>query len=86
MVTACNHHKSKTPDEWSEKELQDWYSKGEWKKGWATIPNKMVNKKEFAHLYYENQVRWNKAFQLLVNRIWQSWKKEGRSLKTPIFW
>jgi YhcH/YjgK/YiaL family protein len=65
MGLACTLQKSKTPDQWSEKELSEWFSKGEWKQGWEAQPDESVNQKEFARLYFENQERWNKAFQFL---------------------
>lgn len=63
MVSVCNQHKSKTPDNWSEKELNEWFSKGEWKQGWDAVPDESVNHKEFARLYNENPKRWDKAFR-----------------------
>lgn len=65
MVTACTPQKSKTPEQWSEKELSEWFSNGEWKQGWDAVPDESVNQKEFARLYHENPERWNKAFQFL---------------------
>ncbi len=65
MAIACTPQKSKTPDQWSEKELDEWFTQEEWKQGWEARPDKSVNQKEFARLYYENQDRWNKAFQFL---------------------
>lgn len=65
MGSACNQQKSKAPDQWSEKELTEWFNNGEWKKGWDSRPDESVNQKEFARLYYENTERWNKAFQFL---------------------
>jgi YhcH/YjgK/YiaL family protein len=65
MVSACNQQKSKAPDQWSEKELSEWFSKGEWKQGWYAMPDKSVNQKKFARLYYETPERWDKAFQFL---------------------
>ena len=65
MGSACNQQKSKTPDQWSEKELTEWFNSGEWKQGWDSRPDESVNQKEFARLYYENTERWNKAFQFL---------------------
>ena len=65
MVTACTPQKSKSPDNWCEKELNEWFGKGEWKQGWDARPDKSVNQKEFARLYYENPERWDKAFQFL---------------------
>lgn len=68
MVTACTPQKSKTPEQWSEKELGDWFSKGEWKQGWDALPDESVNQKEFARLYFENPERWDKAFQFLSDQ------------------
>jgi YhcH/YjgK/YiaL family protein len=65
MVIACTPQKSKTPDQWSKKELSEWFSKGEWKQGWSAAPDESVNQKEFARLYFENLERWDKAFQFL---------------------
>jgi len=65
MVLACNQQKSKVPDQWSEKELTEWFSKGEWKQGWDAQPDESVSQKEFARLYDENPERWDKAFQFL---------------------
>lgn len=65
MSSACNQQKSKAPEQWSEKELTEWFNNGEWKHGLNFQPDESVNQKEFARLYYENTVRWNKAFQFL---------------------
>jgi len=65
MGLSYTPQKRKTPEQWSEKELSEWFNKGEWKHGWDSRPDESVNQKEFARLYYENQERWNKAFQFL---------------------
>jgi YhcH/YjgK/YiaL family protein len=65
MGTACSTKKSKSPDQWNEKELSEWFNKGEWKQGWDAQPDESVNQKEFARLYYENPERWDKAFLFL---------------------
>ena len=65
MAIACNPQKNKTPDQWSEKELSEWFSKGEWKQRWNARPDESVNQREFARLYYQNPDRWNKAFKFL---------------------
>lgn len=65
MAIACTPQKSKTPDKWSEKELSEWFSDGEWKQGWDAMPDESVNQKEFARLYFENPERWDKAFKFL---------------------
>ena len=65
MGLSYTPQKSKTPEQWSEKELSEWFKKGEWKQGWDSRPDESVNQKKFARLYYENPERWNKAFQFL---------------------
>ncbi|MFW5774163.1 MAG: YhcH/YjgK/YiaL family protein [Tangfeifania sp.] len=65
MGTACSTKKSISPGQWNEKELSEWFSKGEWKQGWDARPDESVNQKEFARLYYTNPERWDKAFQFL---------------------
>lgn len=65
MSSARNQQKSKAPDQWSEKELTEWFNNGEWKQGLNFQPNESVNQKEFVRFYYENTERWNKAFQFL---------------------
>jgi|GEM_PF-7096608 len=39
MGSACNQQKNKAPDQWSENELKEWFSKGEWKQGWDARPD-----------------------------------------------
>ncbi len=65
MASACNQQKNKAPDQWSEKELSEWFSEGVWKQGCDSRPDESVNQKEFARLYFQNPERWNKAFQFL---------------------
>lgn len=65
MGSAFNQQKNNAPDQWSEKQLKEWFSKGEWKQGWDARPDESVNRKEFARLYFQNPERWNKAFQFL---------------------
>jgi murein endopeptidase len=65
MAIACTPQKSKPPGQWSEKELSEWFNKGEWKQGWDAQSDESVNQKEFARLYYENPERWDNAFQFL---------------------
>lgn len=65
MGTARNTPKRIPPDQWSEKELRQWFSKGEWKQGWKAVADESVNQKEFARLYFKNPGRWNKAFKFL---------------------
>ena len=65
MVVACNQQKRILPEQWNEKELNEWYNKGEWKKGWGVQPDESVNRNEFAVQYFQNPERWEKAFTIL---------------------
>ncbi len=65
VPTSCNSKKDKTPDQWSEGELTEWFSSGEWKRGWEATPDESINQREFAIQYSQNPQRWEKAFQFL---------------------
>ena len=65
IMTACNRQKSKSPDQWNETELTEWFEKGEWKKGWDIKADESVNQQELAIQYYRNPERWEKAFSFL---------------------
>jgi YhcH/YjgK/YiaL family protein len=53
------------PSSWSEKKIDDWFDKGEWKNGWNVVPDKSINKKSFALAYYSHKERWDSAFNFL---------------------
>lgn len=55
------------PENWSEDQLTQWFTKAEWIQGWASIPDESINKKEFAIQYFKNRERWNKAFLFIKN-------------------
>lgn len=65
VPTACNSKKEKTPDQWSEGELTEWFNAGEWKRGWEATPDESIDQREFAIQYNLNPQRWEKAFQFL---------------------
>lgn len=68
MSLSCSHpRKSANPEKWSEQELSEWFSKGEWKSGWEAIPDESINQKELAIQYFKNPERWEKAFKFLKN-------------------
>jgi YhcH/YjgK/YiaL family protein len=67
MVISCNQNVSNNPENWTEKELGEWFSKGEWKSGWEVIPDESIDRKELAIQYFKNPERWEKAFQFLKN-------------------
>ncbi len=65
MTSGCSHKKNDSPGSWGEKELNEWFSKGEWNQGWSVQPDETVDKKEFAVQYFKNRERWDKAFSFL---------------------
>ena len=65
MVVGCNRKQDKSPDQWSEKELKEWFNEAEWKQGWPPLPDESLDQKEFARRYSQNPERWDKAFQFL---------------------
>lgn len=85
MGIACNTKKSKSSDQWSEKELIEWFSKGEWKQGWDAQPDESVNQKEFARLYYTNPEPWDKASQFLSEQNLEKLEKGRYQLEGADF-
>ena len=55
------------PSTWSNKKIDNWFSKKEWAEGWKVNPDASVNKREFAVAYFKNTDRWKKAFGFLKN-------------------
>ena len=72
MVSACNQPVQKNPEQWSEKEVNEWFDKGEWKEGWTALPDESVNKKEFAIRYFNHPERWKKAFTFMGSQDLQT--------------
>jgi YhcH/YjgK/YiaL family protein len=65
LLISCTNMSKEKPENWSEKQLNQWYNKAEWKQGWSAIPDETINKKEFAVQYFKNKDRWDKAFTFL---------------------
>jgi YhcH/YjgK/YiaL family protein len=65
MTTACNNQKKIDPVGWTDKELSEWFTKGEWKQGWNVLPDESTDQREFAIQFYKNPERWEKAFSFL---------------------
>jgi YhcH/YjgK/YiaL family protein len=53
------------PSTWSNKKIDNWFSKKEWLDNWAVSPNASINRREFAISYFKNKERWEKAFKFL---------------------
>lgn len=56
---------STDPSQWSSKQIDKWFEKGEWLNGWQVMPDKSVNRKAFAVSYFKNKGKWDKAFTFL---------------------
>ena len=56
---------SSDPSNWSTQKIDKWFEKGEWLNGWNITPDGSINRKEFAHTYFKNKERWDKAFTFL---------------------
>jgi len=65
MAFSCTD-RSANPENWSEEKLTKWFQSGEWKCGWAVVPDESVNQKEFAVQFLKNRERWEKAFRFLT--------------------
>lgn len=65
MGSVFSQENDKIPDQWSEKELAEWFNNGEWKTDWDVHPDESINQRAFARLYFQNHERWDKAFQFL---------------------
>lgn len=53
---------SGNPSEWSDKQVNLWFDKGEWLNGWKATPDASINRREFANSYFAHKERWDKAF------------------------
>jgi YhcH/YjgK/YiaL family protein len=67
MMTICISCSNKPKDQKfrNEAQMNEWFTKGEWKSGWEVIPDESVNRKEFARHYFGTSERWEKAFNFL---------------------
>lgn len=67
LMTICFSCTNKPADQKfrNEAQLNEWFTKGEWKSGWEVLPDESVNRKELARHYFTNRERWEKAFTFL---------------------
>lgn len=65
FMAACNNKQNETPEQWSEEDLNQWYSEGEWKHDFQISPDESINPREMAIRYYRNADRWETAFTWL---------------------
>jgi YhcH/YjgK/YiaL family protein len=80
---------STDPAKWSSEKIDKWFEKGEWLNGWNVIPDRSINRKEFAISYYKNKDRWDKAFTFLKNNDLKAleirkYEIDGDNLYAPV--
>lgn len=54
------------PSDWSDEKIDEWFEKADWLNGWSVKPDQSIDRKALAISYYNNQLRWNQAFQFLT--------------------
>ncbi len=86
---ACSNTASKNTEEWSEKEINEWFEGGEWLEGLNVKPDESIDRREFAIRYHKNPERWKKAFNFLATTNLATiekgkYKLEGDSLVANI--
>lgn len=68
MCYSCDAHKGNATANWSDQELDKWFTVGEWKAGWKIPCDVSVDKKRLAEYYFRNPDRWKKAFTFLMDK------------------
>jgi YhcH/YjgK/YiaL family protein len=63
LIPGCSGKED--PSNWSEKQINNWFEKGEWLNGWQIKPDASINRKAFAISYFKNREKWDKAFTWL---------------------
>ncbi len=66
LFMACSNTPSKKVENWSEKEVNEWFENGKWLEGWDVQPDETINRRELAIQYHKNPERWEKAFEFLA--------------------
>lgn len=80
---------STDPSNWSDKQLNKWFEKGEWLNGWTVKPDASINRKAFAASYFRHKERWDKAFKFLKesdlsNMELKRYDLDGNNLYVPL--
>ena len=65
LLFSCSGNVKENPEKWSEEQLNQWFSTGEWRKNWQALPDESIDKKEFAKQYFAKRELWDKAFEYL---------------------
>jgi YhcH/YjgK/YiaL family protein len=64
-ISGLNGNSQTDPSKWNSEQLNAWFVKGDWHKGWAVTPDPSTDKMALAKAYFKNPDRWNKAFAFL---------------------
>jgi YhcH/YjgK/YiaL family protein len=67
-ISGLSGYSQTDPSKWNSEQLNAWFVKGDWHKGWAVTPDPSINKLLLAKAYFKNPDRWNKAFAFLKEK------------------
>jgi biofilm protein TabA len=66
LITDCTtNERGSNPEDWSEKEVNEWFDRREWLGETDMRPDTTINKRQFAKRYHENKDRWDTAFAFI---------------------
>lgn len=66
MTISCSSDDlGKDPQNWSDKQLNEWVESSTWRCGWNVLPDESLDRRELAFQYFKNRERWEKAFEFL---------------------
>jgi len=80
---------STDPSKWSDRQIDKWFEKGDWRNGWQVQPDESTNRRMLAISYFQQKERWDKAFLFLrdhdLSKIEvKRYDIEGTNLYAPI--
>jgi YhcH/YjgK/YiaL family protein len=64
-IPGLSGYSQTDPSKWNSDQLNTWFAKGDWHKGWTVTPDPSINKTTLAKAYFKNPERWNKAFTFM---------------------
>jgi YhcH/YjgK/YiaL family protein len=64
-ISGLSGNSQTDPSKWNSDQLNAWFAKGDWHKGWNVTPDPSISKQALAKAYFKNPERWNKAFAFM---------------------